>query len=71
MGPDAARAFYDSFLVDLRRELPENSKLADGRFGEMIDVSLVNDGPVTLSLDSRDGNGLAPVVPPPDDEATA
>ena len=24
----------------------------------MMDVSLINDGPVTLSLDSRDGNGL-------------
>ena len=36
----------------------------------MMDVSLINDGPVTLSLDSRDGNGLAPVVPPADDEAT-
>ena len=28
-------------------------------------VALVNDGPVTLTLDSRVGNGLAPVTPPP------
>ena len=67
MGPEPAKAFYESFLSDLRRDLPESSKLADGRFGAMMDVSLINDGPVTLSLDSRDGNGLAPVVPPSDD----
>ena len=67
MGPEPAKAFYETFLSDLRRDLPESSKLADGRFGAMMDVSLINDGPVTLSLDSRDGNGLAPVVPPSDD----
>ena len=67
MGPEPAKAFYEAFLRDLQGELPESSKLADGRFGAMMDVSLVNDGPVTLSLDSRDGNGLAPVVPPSDD----
>ena len=67
MGPEPAKAFYEAFLSDLRGELPESSKLADGRFGAMMDVALVNDGPVTLSLDSRDGNGLAPVVPPSDD----
>ena len=61
MGPEPAKAFYEAFLSDLRGELPESSKLADGRFGAMMDVSLINDGPVTLSLDSRDGNGLAPV----------
>ena len=70
MGPEPAKAFYETFLSDLRGELPEGSKLADGRFGAMMDVSLINDGPVTLSLDSRDGNGLAPVVPPPSDDAT-
>ena len=70
MGPEPAKAFYEAFLSDLRRDLPESSKLADGRFGAMMDVSLINDGPVTLSLDSRDGNGLAPVVPPPSDDAT-
>ena len=67
MGPEPAKAFYETFLSDLRGDLPESSKLADGRFGAMMDVSLINDGPVTLSLDSRDGNGLAPVVPPADD----
>ena len=72
MGPEPAKAFYEAFLSDLRRDLPESSKLADGRFGAMMDVSLINDGPVTLSLDSRDGNGLLPVVPPPrpPDDAT-
>ena len=57
MGPEPAKAFYETFLSDLRGELPESSKLADGRFGAMMDVALINDGPVTLSLDSRDRNG--------------
>jgi len=37
----------------------------DGEFGKMMDVTLVNDGPVTLVIDSReeliDGNGNAVV----------
>jgi D-tyrosyl-tRNA(Tyr) deacylase len=28
--------------------------IATGRFGAMMDVSLVNDGPVTLIIDSKD-----------------
>mmetsp|Transcript_11755 Transcript_11755/g.36261 ORF Transcript_11755/g.36261 Transcript_11755/m.36261 type:complete len:176 (+) Transcript_11755:161-688(+) len=72
MGSDAARVFYATFLDDLRTGLAADATLADGRFGAMMDVSLVNDGPVTLSLDSRDGNGLTPVDgPPPPDAATA
>jgi hypothetical protein len=37
----------------------------DGEFGKMMDVMLVNDGPVTLVIDSRDelngGNDSAAV----------
>jgi len=29
--------------------------VAEGRFGAMMDVALLNDGPVTLVIDSRDG----------------
>ena len=60
MGPEPAKAFYEAFLSDLRRDLPESSKLADGRFGAMMDVSLINDGPVTLSLDSGTGTAWRP-----------
>ena len=65
MGPDAARAFYADFLTTLRSAAPPTAKIADGEFGAKMDVSLVNDGPVTLSLDSHEGNGLAPVPRPP------
>lgn len=46
--PDEAEALYDRF-VDICREgiIP----VATGRFGAMMKVDLVNDGPVTLVLD--------------------
>lgn len=46
--PDDARRLYDRFAELLRAEWPE---VAEGRFGAMMEVSLVNDGPVTLILD--------------------
>lgn len=51
--PDAARAIYAS-LLDRVREAYEPERVKDGVFGAMMKVSLVNDGPVTLVLDSRD-----------------
>lgn len=48
--PDAARALYERFNELLRdKGLPVET----GRFGAMMDVSLVNWGPVTLILDSK------------------
>jgi D-tyrosyl-tRNA(Tyr) deacylase len=47
--PETASALYDRFNGLLRaRGLPVET----GRFGAMMDVSLVNDGPVTLILES-------------------
>lgn len=47
--PETAAALYDRFNAMLREQgLP----VATGRFGAMMDVSLVNDGPVTLILES-------------------
>lgn len=47
--PERARELYEHFLGTLRSEgLP----VATGRFQEMMDVHLVNEGPVTLLLDS-------------------
>mgnify|MGYP001827373426 CR=1 FL=1 len=57
--PDRARDLYKEFGRLLRREWPT---VAEGEFGAMMEVSLVNDGPVTLILD-RD----AP-APPKDPE---
>lgn len=47
-GPDKARPFYEKFVQALKdRELPVET----GEFGEMMEVDLVNDGPVTLIVD--------------------
>ncbi|WP_115992233.1 D-aminoacyl-tRNA deacylase [Cohnella lupini] len=50
--PETAESFYDRFNERLRTR---GLKVETGRFGAMMDVSLVNDGPVTLILDSKNG----------------
>jgi D-tyrosyl-tRNA(Tyr) deacylase len=52
MKSERARSMYTQFL-ELLREGYEESKILDGEFGKMMDVMLVNDGPVTLVVDSR------------------
>lgn len=48
--PDAARALYEDFVRELRAtQVP----VATGEFQAMMQVELVNDGPVTILLDSR------------------
>jgi D-tyrosyl-tRNA(Tyr) deacylase len=55
MGPVAAREFYSSFIDRLRQQYnPE--KVKDGVFGAMMQVELVNDGPVTFIIDSENPN---------------
>jgi D-tyrosyl-tRNA(Tyr) deacylase len=48
--PEAARSLYDSFVESLRAL---GVKVETGEFRAMMDVELVNDGPVTLLLDSE------------------
>ncbi len=48
--PDIAQALYESYVKEL---LKYTAKVGTGRFQEMMEVFLVNDGPVTLLLDSR------------------
>ena len=48
--PDEARALYQSFISLLRGK---GVKVATGEFQEMMEVHLVNDGPVTLLMDSK------------------
>lgn len=48
--PGAARTLYESYVAEL---LKFTVKVSTGKFQEMMKVSLVNDGPVTLLLDSR------------------
>lgn len=49
--PDEARALYEHFVALLAEAAAR--PVATGVFGAMMQVSLVNDGPVTLLLDSR------------------
>lgn len=46
--PDQAAALYQRFGAILRQHWPE---VAEGRFGASMQVSLLNDGPVTLIID--------------------
>jgi D-tyrosyl-tRNA(Tyr) deacylase len=46
-----AEKLYRSFLAMVREQY-ETEKVQDGKFGEMMDVALVNDGPVTLVIES-------------------
>lgn len=48
--PDIAESLYEKFN-ELVRE--KDVKVATGKFGAMMDVQLVNDGPVTLIIDSK------------------
>ncbi len=48
--PERAAAMYDAFIKRFRESgIPVQS----GVFGAMMEVSLVNDGPVTIWIDSR------------------
>jgi D-aminoacyl-tRNA deacylase len=47
-----AQEMYNSFL-DMLRSNYEPDKIKDGVFGAMMDVSLVNDGPVTIVIESN------------------
>jgi D-aminoacyl-tRNA deacylase len=47
--PDRASVLYDLFVTEVARR---GVKVATGRFQAMMEVELVNDGPVTIILDS-------------------
>lgn len=47
--PDEARRLYEWFVERAHRDVP---RVETGRFGAYMDVSLVNDGPFTLWLDT-------------------
>jgi len=48
--PERARELYEHFIKLLREK---GLHVATGQFQEMMDVHLINDGPVTLMLDSE------------------
>ncbi len=49
--PDLAIPLYEKFLVQMDAAL--GRPVAHGTFGAMMQVTLVNDGPVTLVIDTR------------------
>lgn len=49
--PDVAVPLYESFVQQLEKELAK--KIQMGIFGADMKVSLVNDGPVTIIIDSK------------------
>jgi D-tyrosyl-tRNA(Tyr) deacylase len=49
--PAQARPLYEQFIAQLSAAL--GRPVATGEFGAHMDVALVNDGPVTLTLDSK------------------
>ncbi len=51
MGAAEAEALYEDFVAALKQE---GLHVETGVFGAMMDVALINDGPVTITLDSDD-----------------
>lgn len=49
--PEHARPLYEEFIVQLSAAL--GRPVATGEFGAFMEVALVNDGPVTLIIDSK------------------
>lgn len=49
--PDMANALYEKFVAMCREHVP---KVETGRFGADMKVSLENDGPFTILIDSED-----------------
>jgi D-tyrosyl-tRNA(Tyr) deacylase len=45
--PEAAKRLYEQFIIEMRVHLG-NEKVAEGIFGAMMDVELINKGPVTI-----------------------
>ncbi len=48
--PEVAEPLYEFFMSEARKVV---ERVECGRFGAMMQVELVNDGPVTILLDSR------------------
>jgi len=48
--PDQANRLYEHFVEAVRQK---GVTVKTGRFGAMMDVSLINDGPVTIIVDSN------------------
>jgi D-tyrosyl-tRNA(Tyr) deacylase len=50
-GPDVAIPLYEAFVKQMEKEL--DKPVQTGRFGADMKVSLLNDGPVTIIIDTK------------------
>ncbi|WPH01604.1 putative aminoacyl-tRNA hydrolase [Acrodontium crateriforme] len=62
--PTKGKELYDTFFSQVRK-LYQEDRVKDGVFQAMMDVSLVNDGPVTIQIDTnppemKNPSGLEP-----------
>jgi D-tyrosyl-tRNA(Tyr) deacylase len=48
--PDSANRLYEYFVSECRKQI---DRVETGRFQAMMDVELINDGPVTILIDSQ------------------
>ena len=48
--PEAANRLYEYFVSECRKQI---DRVETGRFQAMMDVELINDGPVTILIDSQ------------------
>ncbi len=66
MPPEDANPFFHSFVSEMRELYhPENPDLVqEGMFGNLMKVDIVNDGPVTVMLDSRNRKNADPATAP-------
>jgi D-tyrosyl-tRNA(Tyr) deacylase len=49
--PDFSVPMYEKFIAAMEQAL--GKKVGTGKFGAMMDVKLINDGPVTIIIDSK------------------
>jgi D-aminoacyl-tRNA deacylase len=51
--PNIAIPLYEAFIDDLKKYLSPKQKLKTGEFGADMQITLTNDGPVTIIIDTK------------------
>lgn len=51
--PEIAIPLYDQFILSISKAVKSNTKIVTGVFGADMKVALINDGPVTIIIDSK------------------
>ncbi len=53
--PALAESLYEKFIARMKQQLGAD-KVKSGVFGEMMSVKIINDGPVTVLVESKENN---------------